>query len=282
MILHIGVGLAGAAAVALTAYWARALSGSGAIAAALVGGTLYALGGLLWYGLLMVFFVTSTGWSKWKKARKQAAEQSYEKGSRRDAGQVLANGGLGALICIACYMKPDPGWVYAFIGVMASVNADTWATEIGGMSKGMPRSIITGKRVPRGTSGGVSWLGSVAAAAGAVTIGAAGALTLLVAGDAGNHSRLVMGLDGWTSGLLILLIALVGGLVGAFSDSLMGATVQRMNRCAVCGNELEQDRHCGQTAIHARGWSWMNNDRVNAISSLLGGSAAWAAGICLF
>lgn len=277
LITHIGFGLAGGLAAAALAYRIRSLSRSGALAAACVGGALYAFGGPIWYGLLLVFFITSTGLSKWKKARKQAAEQTYEKGSRRDAGQVLANGGLGALVCILCYIWPNTGWLYAFIGVMASVNADTWATEVGGLSRTEPRSILTLTRVPRGTSGAVSWLGSIAAGAGALTIGAAAVLFMRI-GDLGNHNTLSIGSPSIQDGLFILLLALVGGLAGAFADSYLGATIQRMNRCVICQAELEQTEHCGHRTEHIRGLRWMNNDSVNGISSLVGGMAACVLG----
>lgn len=43
----------------------------------------------------------------------------------------MANGGLGALIAMANALLPSPVWFYLFTGVMATVTADTWATELG-------------------------------------------------------------------------------------------------------------------------------------------------------
>lgn len=126
------------------------------------------------------FFVSSTLWSKWKKHAKAAAESGYEKTGRRDAGQVLANGGVGLLLCAANWAYPHPLWWYAFLGVMAAVTADTWATEIGGLSRTPPISIKTGRRVPPGTSGGVSGLGMVASLAGGLFIGVAAWMLLVV------------------------------------------------------------------------------------------------------
>src|SRR5690606_13332309 len=115
------------------------------------------IGAPVWFGVLIAFFISSTLLSKWKRKHraKEAAEAKYEKTGRLDAGQVWANGGVGLLLCAAYAVWPDKGWLLAYIGVMAAVNADTWATEIGALSRTAPRSITSGKPVEAGTSGGV-------------------------------------------------------------------------------------------------------------------------------
>lgn len=271
MLISVFIGLLGSALIAGVAYRLRSLNRSGAYAAIAVGTILYACGSLAWYGALLVFFISSSMLSKWKKRRKQFTETGYEKGARRDAGQVLANGGLASLLCLLWQLWPSDLWWYAFIGVMASVNADTWATEIGGLSRRDPVSIVSFRRVPRGTSGGISLLGSSAAASGAITIGLA--VWVLVGLESAPQVK---------SGPLLLAVTLVGGLFGAFADSLLGATVQRMNQCMICGQEIENSMHCGQKARQRRGLSWMNNDAVNAISSAAGGLAALILGLIIF
>ncbi|MNV84220.1 hypothetical protein D3C71_1780790 [compost metagenome] len=79
--------------------------------------------------------------------------------------------------------------------------------------------------------------------------------------------------------LLLTLAGLTGGLAGAFTDSILGATVQLMNRCTVCGREVESTHHCGKKVEYARGWKWMTNDAVNAISSIVGGAIALLCGM---
>ncbi|MDR0270607.1 DUF92 domain-containing protein [Paenibacillus sp.] len=244
------------------AYLKRSLTLSGAAAAFVMGTVYFGAGNLLWFGILLVFFVSSSLLSKFKQTNKEELEKSYAKTSTRDAGQVLANGGAGMLLCILNALWPHPGWIYAFIGVMAAVTADTWATEWGGLSRRLPRSVVTGKIVPPGTSGGVTLLGSTAAALGGLMIALFGWLFAALSGMGGQ-------------GLGFLLAGVIGGLAGAFADSFLGATLQVMHRCQVCGKDVEVLTHCGQSTRRIRGLSWMNNDAVNFLSSCIGGVAAW-------
>jgi uncharacterized membrane protein len=52
-----------------------------------------------------------------------------------------------------------------------------------------------------------------------------------------------------------------------------------MNRCTVCGREVESTHHSGKKVENARGWKWMTNDAVNAISSIVGGAIALLCGM---
>ncbi|MDO3408975.1 DUF92 domain-containing protein [Saccharibacillus sp. CPCC 101409] len=257
------IGAIGACLVAGAAYAKRSLSGSGAIAAIVMGTIYYGAGDLFWFGLLLLFFVTSSVLSRVKQAEKRQAEQMYEKSGRRDAMQVFANGGIGMALCLCNYWLPSPVWFGLFVGVMATVTADTWATEWGSLSRKPPRSVVTWKPLPAGTSGGVSLRGTAASAVGAGMIGAAAAVLL-----------------GWTgTGPDIPLwqwipAGLVGGTLGALTDSYLGATVQVMYRCPSCGKLVETRQHCGTPTVRERGLSVMNNDAVNLMSSVCGGALA--------
>ncbi|KAA8999809.1 DUF92 domain-containing protein [Paenibacillus spiritus] len=262
-------GAAGALAVSAAAFWKRSLSFSGLMAAFVMGTVYFGAGNAFWFGILLLFFITSSLLSKMKAGIKEELERDYAKTGRRDAGQVLANGGVGMLFVLAHAIRPLDVWPVLFIGAMATVTADTWATELGTLSRRPPRSVRTGRVLRPGQSGGVSLLGTAAAAAGGLLIGAAGWLLAQAAGmDAGS-------LIAWSAA------GLVGGLAGAFADSLLGATVQAMNRCATCGREVEAAFHHGRPTLPGRGWRWMNNDAVNAISSLLGSAAALLAAALL-
>jgi uncharacterized protein (TIGR00297 family) len=254
-------------------YWRRSLARSGALGAIIVGTAIFGLGGVVWGLLLIGFFVSSSWLSHYRHSDKEEVVGDFGKGSQRDLGQVLANGGLGAIMAIVFARYPEPLLFAAFVGVMATVNADTWATELGVLSRVPPRLITTGEVVPPGTSGGVSQLGTWASAAGALLIGTlATALTQVGSLISGN---------GWSlQAISYTLVAVAGGLAGSLFDSLLGATVQGMYYCEECGKETESAiHHCGQPARPLRGWEWLNNDLVNLISSLIGGvvaaSVAW-------
>ncbi|MGX4584343.1 DUF92 domain-containing protein [Paenibacillus chitinolyticus] len=274
--MDVWIGLLGSVLVAGAAYSKRSLTVSGAAAAVVLGTLMYSLGSAAWFGTLIAFFVASTLLSKYKHKRKAAIESGYAKSGNRDAEQVAANGGLGLLLCIGSVIAPHPAWWAAFVGVMAAVTADTWATEIGGLSRTAPRSILTGRKVASGTSGGVTALGLLATCAGGLFIGAAAWLLARL----GSGAVLTAGAQHPLETLLPLLAAgLAGGLAGSLSDSLIGAKWQAMYRCAVCGRDIERGSHCGSPAEPLRGFAWMTNDAVNVIGSLFGGAAALAAAL---
>lgn len=242
------------------AYRLGALSGSGAIAAAVVGGVIFGFGGLSWAVLLLLFFISSSLLSRAYARRKKTMKEKFAKGSRRDYGQVLANGGLAAVLALSHWLAPDQVWLWiAFAGCMAAVNADTWGTELGVLSPAPPRLITNGKVVPGGTSGGVTLIGYLASLAGAGTIGVAAALFTPA-----------------MPGMEVVFFVIFGGLAGATIDSILGATVQGVYYCPSCEKETESypAHHCGTETTQLRGWRWLNNDLVNLVCSLVGAGVA--------
>ena len=155
------------------AYRARSLDRSGAFAALVVGTVIFVLGGFRWAILLLTFFITSSGLSQAFKERKRDANEKYAKGGRRDAGQVFGNGGIPTLFAALHFFFPEAAWPWlGFAASLAAVNADTWATELGVLNPTSPRLITDLRKVvEKGTSGGVSWVGTFASLAGAGIIG---------------------------------------------------------------------------------------------------------------
>ena len=240
--------------VVLLAYWRQSLSKSGAFGAMLVGTVIFGLGGPVWGILLGLFFVSSSLLSHFKENEKQAAAEKFDKGHQRDMGQVLANGGLGGVIALLSVLVPSGIWFPLFIGVMATVTADTWATELGTLAKNPPRLITNGRLVEVGTSGGVSLLGTVVSLMGGIIIGLAAGL-----------------LDADLTLLVGTIIGGLGGLIGSLFDSFLGATVQQIYYCDVCQKDTERRVHkCSHETRPLRGWAWLNNDLVNLFASIIG------------
>ncbi len=245
--------------VGIASWYAGALSVSGAWAAALSGGLIFGFGGLPWAVLLMAFFISSSALSRVSKGRKAALSEKFSKGSRRDWGQVFANGGLGAALAVVFGLAPSAIWPWAaFAGAMAAVTADTWATELGVLSQAPPRLITSGKIVERGASGGISFTGSLASLAGAFLIAL---FTIVFTTGIPLNDRSVL-----------FLAVVLGGIAGSFFDSLLGATVQAIYTCPACNKETERhpQHTCGTNTLHLRGWRWLNNDLVNFFASIVG------------
>ena len=263
-ITQLGLSLLLSATIGGLAYWRQSLTAGGWLGAILTGTATMGFGGWAWGFALVAFFVSSSALSHYKeRVKEQRAAEKFAKGGRRDLVQALANGGVGALIALIYALLGEPPLLLAlFVGVMATVNADTWATELGVLSPHRPRLITTGRTVEPGTSGGITLLGTSAAAAGSLLIG-----SIMLVGLALGEPT--VGLLWW-----LLPAALLGGVAGSMVDSLLGATVQAIYRYP---NGKETERVVGRDGTpnsFVRGWRWMNNDLVNFSSSLVGGLVA--------
>jgi uncharacterized protein (TIGR00297 family) len=251
----------------------HALTRSGGVAAFVVGTITFAAGTIGTALLLLAFFLSSVALSRAGKERKRELVDSGKAGPR-DAWQVLANGGV-ATVALLGWIFLDHGqalsaWFVAFAGAYAAATADTWGTEIGTLAARPPRSIVTGKPLATGLSGGVSAPGTSAEIAGAVLIAilTPAALLLALPGTGVTLHALTT----------LILPVFVGGFGGATIDSLLGATLQARRWCPACQRECEVDSHgCGTPTVRRRGLSWLSNDGVNFIATTCG--AALAAGI---
>lgn len=264
------VGLFLASLVSAAAYGLRALSGCGALSSLVLGTLVFGLGGWAWAILMLAFFISSSALSRVSKQKKTNLAEKWDKGSRRDAGQVLANGGVAAGFVILHAFFPGSSWPWlGYAAALAAVNADTWATELGVLSRGLPRLLNTLKLVERGTSGAVSFGGTLAALGGAAFV----ALPAVIFWPGSALLPLSSGINrpfSLSNALAFFLLITLAGLAGSLVDSLLGATLQAIYLCPVCARETE--RHplhtCGaKTRLH-RGWAWLNNDWVNIFCAL--------------
>lgn len=243
-------------AFAAAGYAAGALTLDGAVGAFLVGGLTFGFGGIPPAVLLIAFFISSSLLSGLGRSQKRRFAGTFSKSGKRDLGQVFANGGVAVLFSVVYGLTHENLWFAGFVGAIAVATADTWATEIGILSRQKPRLITTGERVVRGTSGAVSLLGYFAVLGGSGLIGCLGwALT-----------------RDWR----FLPVALFAGAIGSTVDSLLGATIQAIFFCPDCKKETEQNPEhvCGTTTQRVRGLNWLRNDQVNFAATMAGAIAA--------
>ena len=248
--------------IGLAAYKKRSLNTSGVVGAITTGTVTTGLGEYSWGLALIFFFVSSSALSHFRKHEKaQTAADKFDKGSQRDIGQVVANGGVATLLALlhglSSKQRVRAVLESGYIGALATANADTWATELGVLSHQTPRLITTGAPTTKGTSGGITLAGTGAAAAGAF--------------GEGVFYKLIQR----NAPLSIPAISLLSGLAGSLFDSLLGATVQVIYYCPTCQKETEQRIHkCGTPTIYHRGVHWMSNDVVNFFATLSGAGLA--------
>lgn len=252
MLPRLLIGAIAAAVIALAAHRARALTGSGAIAAWLVG-TASVAAGWSWAVMVIGYFVASSALSRIGVARRSANTAGVvEKSGPRDATQVFANGAPFVLAAIGLATGHfEAIFAAAAAGSLAASAADTWSTEIGTLVGQGPRSILTGRPLTPGQSGGVTVAGTAAGVAGAAFVA-----TLAL-------------LPGLSQGLFLPVLA--AGIVGTIVDSLAGAALQRRMWCDACEASTEMPtHHCGALTRHTGGLAFVGNDGVNLVATVSG------------
>ncbi len=184
-------------------YWRKSLDLLGTITMIVMGVFIIFSAGLNWLILLIIFLILSLLATKFAKPYKTSINE-YE--GQRTAKNVISNGLLAFLMAaFGGYYLPFVG---GFIGAVATATADTLASEIGILQN--PISLTTFKKVPAGTDGAVSILGTSAAIFGAGVIGLSSYFLGIVADP-------VLGLK----------IGVISGTVGCFMDSFVGDRFER-------------------------------------------------------
>jgi uncharacterized protein (TIGR00297 family) len=300
--LNILIALVVLGILAVMAYKAHIVTKSGLVAAYFLGLAIWLLTSWTWFLIILIFFVVTAQFTHYKYKIKRQHGAAQEKGGARDWSHVLANGGLPLSIIIIgvltivlfgqmnAFGRLEVGVgsmvipaslvttvsFAAFLGAVATATADTLATEIGLLNPSPPRLITKPwKVVPPGTSGGISILGELATIMGTLLIGGIAALLATPFWINFFGTTLMPEITDFAP-VTIIIIAMVGGIVGCSVDSILGATIQGMWICNVCGKQTEKKYHCGEPATYLRGNRHLDNHMVNIISCLIGAFVAIA------
>ncbi len=158
--------------------------------------------------MLAAFFILGTASTIWKKQEKQQFKSATDH-TKRNSGQVLANGGVAAIAGILAWFMPEQTELLKIMmaASLASAMADTLSSELGMVYGRRFYNIITFKKDERGLDGVISIEGTLIGLAGSTIIAIVYALGF-----------------GWNNGFLIIIIA---GTVGNLSDSVLGALLER-------------------------------------------------------
>jgi len=247
-------------AIAYAAYLKKSLTVDGSIGATFLGTIIHATSGLFGMAMLLLFFLSSSFLSHFKKNLKEKVARQFEKTGCRDIFQVLANGGIALIYSILFHTTKNPSFLILMGIAFAAANADSWATELGILNRKNPISLRTFKRVKKGTSGAISLLGTTASLMGAMFIA-------FFAAFAFNYG------DFNLSYFQCFIVVTLGGFLGSIIDSILGATVQGVYYSDELEGETEKSTYNGKPNLLVRGFKFINNDVVNflsiGISSLL-------------
>ena len=276
--------------LALIGYKKKSLDLSGAVSASLVG-VLTIFSGVRFGLTLAFFFFSGSAVTKVQsEVKKQVDEHFKEGGGLRDFVQVMANGlvptmlaaaslySLGGLSFIAnttgagafaeaiissggsnssmnnATTKVASTLAVAFLSYFSCCGGDTFASELGVLSKSKPRLITTfcRKEVEPGTNGGVSLLGVVASIFGGLVAASGWALGAYI--TSGVRTEI----------LYALIIGAFGGFFGSFVDSVLGATVQYSGYCRERKKVVSKP---GPTVTKISGLEILSNSGVNVLSA---------------
>ncbi|MGD0057246.1 MAG: DUF92 domain-containing protein [Methanomassiliicoccales archaeon] len=221
---NLGVILALCAILSILALKLKLLTVSGSAASFAVGVVIGWFGSIGWLVLLIVFTLLGFAVTRYKLQEK--VSRGLQEGSKgeRTYRNVLANGLVPAIIAIASWLagtQADFASSLVYLTAISVAAADTTASELGVLSA-RTYLITTFERVEPGTDGGVSWLGTFAAAFASFFASLLGWLIML---------------PGRIPNLNIFIPTMVG-LLGCMVDSVIGATLERRKLVSKLGNNV--------------------------------------------
>lgn len=282
--ITIPLGVTIATLLSLKGHKKKSLSKDGAIAAWIVGFLSVASGprGLL----LLIFYLLGTKVTKFRKEEKQKKDADASEGAVRGMHQVLACSAIAVIIqIIHVYLYGEEQQItfttttssssnYFFLSASnlsccvishyATCLADTFASELGILSKSQPILITKPwKKVPPGTNGGITFLGTVFSAVGGFLIGLSNVIIDLLCMK--EKANVIANMGG------VLLYGAICGVIGSFLDSLLGATIQASyydgdKKLAYCGGKESKKP---PSATHVSGLDILSNAQVNLVSTLV-------------
>ncbi len=211
------IGVAATVSLAASAVRARALTPWAGVVATLFGSAVVVVGGFPFLALLVLFVVASTLATRYRFEEKR--RQNLQEGMHGERGvtNVMSHIVVPTGLVLVAQVGPAAlsGSVLAalYMAALAFGAADTFASEFGVLA-GRARSLLSGREVPAGTNGGVTWVGELWGLVGSATTALIG-----VAVFALFQQPL-------PSFALTVIAVTLAGFLGCQIDSLFGETLE--------------------------------------------------------
>ena len=167
--------------------------------------------GSQWLGVLSLtlFFGLGTFVSQWKVEQKRKTSVAQENKGKRTIVNAVSNGGFAGFCGLLGWLFGEHQFIFELMMVasIAAAMSDTFSSELGNIYGRNYINILTFKTDIRGKDGVISLEGTMAGLVGAIIIAVVFVLFR------GNYS-----------GALLIIVC---GMIGNFSDSILGATLQQ-------------------------------------------------------
>jgi uncharacterized protein (TIGR00297 family) len=187
----------------------KKLTLSGTVAAFCVGLAVYTGDGFRGLIMLTAFFLLGTLATSWEKERKNQFKSKSDRTTTRDAGQVLANGGIPAILGLLVFWFPHHAGYFRLMmaAALSSATADTLSSELGMLYGRWFFNIITFRKERKGLDGVISITG--------LLIGIIGSAIIALIFCAGGFGSKRFGL------------IIIAGTIGNLADSVLGTLYER-------------------------------------------------------
>ena len=196
-------------AVVIASIATKKLTIGGSSAGALIAALVFLGFGYTGVSMLAIFFILGTATTVWRKKEKAAIKLQHDQSTRRNAGQVFANGGMAGLMGVLGYLFPERALLFNLMmaASLSSAMADTLSSELGIVYGKRFYNVISWKRDLKGLDGVISLEGTLIGIIGSAIIA-----SIYATGQ------------GWDNYFGIIIIA---GTIGNLSDSVLGALFER-------------------------------------------------------
>ena len=187
----------------------KKLTTTGGIAAAFVGFAVYAGSNYTGLAMLGAFFILGTLATAWRKNEKLPLKAKTDRSTARNAGQVMANGGVAAIMGILAVLFPLHAGVLKLMlaASLSAAIADTLSSELGMLYGRRFFNILNFRKEQKGLDGVVSMEG--------ISIGIAGSIVIALI------------YTGFRTLNIQFILIVVAGTIGNLADSILGAMFER-------------------------------------------------------